>query len=632
MLPVSPEGFIVPPQQCDPYNPFAIPSVGPLHPHVEQNYRFICGMLINEISSTAQLNPVRRFCYNLCARNNWYSQEFSDICRIAHDRIVYYLASGRMRDFNQAMSSAVTEIPAAYAGHLFNIYPELRNYCDPNLTDVAWKNSSAFDNILVELNNMNEHLMNNRNQQSGQYGHNQQYGHTSSVPTNSMVANNSGGYHGHHNGNGYYPNQIGHNNDPTNVNRGTGRFNGNSQHSDNYHGGHQQQRVIQPQQFKDQTTDRFSHRYGGMFTEPEIEELNYADQGYPDPANEVPVTGPVELYVNNGTEMQNSETGITFHGVFFPIDFTGRYKKAVEAANELANTLTTHMDTDEDEIILQEHHCVIVSQSLSEAYVELQTAKRLLHKERNLELMYRGTAMIAREIYVPYDITSFLNDFKKVTTMSNMVSFLKEQLASETMEAFDFVSKVDSYLRQRVNHWLKHNLLSRLRIDGVCEDWADILHLLQESVSATAAQLLSKFGNSIVNELKVMNEEYQSVQVESVIATASDGEVVDTLDEVAEPKARTAHTFLVGEFVSITQTFTYNKELGHKFEEHGSIPTMETAPVLTTLVSSISNYRKAAQVNTSRDFFVTADGTWYEYVLNHDQQKYIVYPANFSFM
>ena len=628
MLPVSPDGFIVPPIQCDPHNPFARPDIGPLNQIVQPCYQVLCGLLINEIVSTASYNPVRKFCFNLCARNNWFSQEFAEICRVAHDRIVYYMVTGRVRDINQALSAASTEIPAAYAGHLLNVYRELQSYCDPNVCDMAWKNSAAFDNIVSEHNNMNQHYIGNQGHHSGQY--HQQSGHMTTVP-NSMVSGNGGVYSNQNTGYSYP--SVGHNSDPTRVNRtSSSRFDNADQQARDFRND-RFQNDPPPQHYPSRQPSEngsFSHRYSGGFQSEQV--APYAEE-----ILEMPIdTGPSELYVNNGTEMANADKGTTFHGVFFPIDFTARYKTAVDCASELAATVTRHAEAEEGEIILQEHGPLIIASSLSDGYTQLSIAKRELQAEREFELMYRGVILTAREIHTSFDLTDFITGLEKTSTMSSLVSLMKSSLESENLHIFDFVTKLDNYLRQRINHWLKHTALLKLRLEGVCEDWQDMLNLLNESYSSTYAQLLSKFANSMVSELKALNEEYRSVIEEECQPVDIEPEPVEgTVEELTEPKPkkkREIKVFLLGDFVSVTQTFLYNKELGYQFEHGGSIPKMETAPVLTTVLSSISNYRKATQWVTTRDFFVTADGSWYEYILNHEKQEYIVYPAVFSFI
>lgn len=628
MLPVSPDGFIVPPVQCDPHNPFARPDIGPLHQIVQPCYQVLCGLLINEIVSTASYNPVRRFCYNLCVRNNWFSQEFAEICRIAHDRIVYYMVTGRVRDINQALSAASTEIPAAYAGHLLNVYRELQNYCDPNVSDMAWKNSAAFDNIIVEHNNMNQHYGNNNYGHGGHY--HQQSGHMTTVP-NSMVSGNSGSYHGNQNTGYGYP-SVGHNADPTRVTRhSTSRFDNNDQSRDFRADRFQNEATSQSYPSRQPSENAaFSNRYGAAFQPDQV--APYVEEILEMPTD----TGPGELYVNNGTEMANADKGITFHGVFFPIDFTTRYKTAVDCANELAATVSRHAEAEEGEVLLQEHGPLIIATSLADGYTMLTNAKRELHAEREFELMYRGVILTAREIHTSFDLTDFMKGLEKTSTMSSLVSLMKSTLECESLPVFDFISKLDSYLRQRINHWLKHTALLTLRLEGVCEDWQDMLNLLNEKYSSTYAQLLSKFANSIVSELKALNEEFRSsIDADKEPIEEPKEPVEGAIEELTEPakeKKPEIKMFLLGDFVSVTQTFMYNKELGHQFEQGGAIPKMETAPVLTTLLSSISSYRKATQWVTTRDFFVTADGTWYEYTLNHEKQEYIVYPASFSFM
>lgn len=159
-LPVPADQLVAPFLNIDVNNP---PYTVPLQaPQQFQNYlRYLSGMVALEIQNTAQLNPMRVFMFNLCAQNNFYNNEFSEIVSSVLDVVMLGFLKRQFHDVAAAIQSCVPRALEMFTAANCRTYPALAQYVtDPAAQQAVNALIQQFTTIGGEIDNMKRMMAN----------------------------------------------------------------------------------------------------------------------------------------------------------------------------------------------------------------------------------------------------------------------------------------------------------------------------------------------------------------------------------------------------------------------------------------------------------------------------------------
>lgn len=159
-LPVPADQLVAPFLNIDVNNP---PYTVPLQaPQQFQNYlRYLSGMVALEIQNTAQLNPMRVFMFNLCAQNNFYNNEFSEIVSSVLDVVMLGFLKRQFHDVPTAIQNCVPRALEMFTAANCRTYPGLAQYVtDPAAQQAVNALIQQFTTIGGEIDNMKRMMAN----------------------------------------------------------------------------------------------------------------------------------------------------------------------------------------------------------------------------------------------------------------------------------------------------------------------------------------------------------------------------------------------------------------------------------------------------------------------------------------
>ena len=148
-LPVSPYQPSVPIQYFNQDNVFSV--LIDFHPSTQAHRKEIIIKTLNEIISRAQTNPVRMFCYNLVAQNNFQNEIVLDLIRFVNDYANLLFFKKKAHVITELIDTAVQEVPMFLASLMMYRFPELKSIVDPKIVNAAEQNLEAFRMVLNEL-------------------------------------------------------------------------------------------------------------------------------------------------------------------------------------------------------------------------------------------------------------------------------------------------------------------------------------------------------------------------------------------------------------------------------------------------------------------------------------------------
>lgn len=595
MLPVPCDGPIVQLMQCDPSRPPAAPPIGEMHPSIRPYYNFICGMAVNEITNCALNNPVRMFCYNMAVQNNWNNQCFAEICQLICEYIQMQLVNNRAQDIQQVMHNAVTESVAAFSGYLLVAHQELKNYCQNDVIDMAYRSNEFFKQIKSDIYNYRNHGQRQQQQHQSYPSHHTHYGQSQQQQYQGRGTQQHGGaMNGHH----PYPNHQ----------HGTSHI--STTPGNRYTRGTNNQPVQQQQQ-------RHSDYSPSNVNQHHAAQIRYGSYQRQD-VNEVPIAAvddieeieasfvKVEdrtLAIADGNEKEHAKSGITMMGSFVPMDFEGRHK----AASKAAELFTEVAATGEDFESIQEFSGILSSNSLVDAYTAMCSDQLETQGDKVGCSMYRAAVETNHYKVFKSNTDAFKTGLKKSSTLSQLVSFMRDVRDSNVEDEVHVCMVVDCYLTKRVNAFLKRNLQRTEWIDSVVDDWATILTHLTKEVSSSAASSLNRYMNDVVSQTKIVNEPPHECTEEYLDIVKNRIYFVET--------------------AVITRMFQYAVELGYKVKPDGCVIDESTAPILHSIAGSSAIYSNRVEIEPQHTYIVTADGVWYEIIYRDGMDEYWIYPA-----
>jgi transcription antitermination factor NusG len=148
-LPVSPYQPSVPIQYFNEDNVFSV--LIDFHPSTQAHRKEIIIKTLNEIISRAQTNPVRMFCYNLVAQNNFQNEIVLDLIKFVNDYANLMFFKKKAHVITELIDTAAQEVPMFLTSLMMYRFPELKSIVAPQIVNAAEQNLEAFRIVLNEL-------------------------------------------------------------------------------------------------------------------------------------------------------------------------------------------------------------------------------------------------------------------------------------------------------------------------------------------------------------------------------------------------------------------------------------------------------------------------------------------------
>lgn len=615
-LPLPAHESIIPIIQYSPDSPPVMFNIPNVLQHVVYLIPNIISAVVNEAGMKANLNPIRRFAYNMLANNFWQNQEMYDVVKHVADSMCLNLKKQLYRTLEASLSDSVDKVLSMYSSNLMFQYPELKSMVCQRTIDSAITNVGIFNNFkqecqammntghgnmydprmqqqqlqvppgytllsdgsMVPTNRLQQQPMMNTQQQVPQ-GY-QMLPNGQIIPMQQMPQNMGGVYNpmlnqavvGNNNsawGNNSFNTNV---NEPTVVGAINDRF---ASRTESYHRPPVQQQYVQ------------------NVVEEEVE-INH------------------ELTIEGGTEMDRSKHTIAIVGNSYEVKSEERAKIFTKSSNELSKV--QNIDEDDDDSLSKQYLYpnALFDTSLDSAILNGRSKQISIQKDKAFKQVFRSFNIITSPILSNTSVKAYVEAIKESSTLADIalkITSIGQSLSivskSETKSEEDinkaesaaiFLNQIDILLTEVINDFFKNKIGLELRIDSFSEDISDIPDYLR-----------TKYGINYIKAYNAFEEELLSI-----LFLEHDKSLVDSIMSDIQETIDIDNIGIIPINYSITYVPLTNKELGYNVEQDSVFIDRSNTPTLYKLAKSLINHKKLIDLNTVYDLLITSDGCIYK--------------------
>jgi hypothetical protein len=157
MLPHRTDAYEHQPIQYPPGSPPTIPQVQ-VPPEVYPYLADIAVVIANEAAGRSNQSPLRMFCFNMLAANNWLNPDFADVVSMAAFTIALDLRKGMAQDPRQILTTAATDTYVLWISEKLHQFPELKSMVTPQLINATMENLGFLNAKRQEIANFKNQL------------------------------------------------------------------------------------------------------------------------------------------------------------------------------------------------------------------------------------------------------------------------------------------------------------------------------------------------------------------------------------------------------------------------------------------------------------------------------------------
>jgi hypothetical protein len=567
--------------------------------------------LANEASMRANNSRARMYCYNSLVMYNWNNPQFQEVLTQTLLFMALEVEKRNHTSTDMAMKDCVQKYLTLYTSMLVLTVDAVHDVSDSRVVDASAQNASFFNNLKLELQDLQNRMYQQQlsqpmqNHQNQQIFYNQQgqpvdqFGRPIQMPMQQS-----------------YPQQM------------------------PMHSYPQQMPQQMPQQFPQQMPMQQPMQQGpvggfmqqgnaGMMQNPaaanvagnverygnvSVQQKSYAVDEKPQaqkPVSKPEPQGLKDVVYVNGDEMDRSKHTITFMGKAYPMDSVVRnnnFNQQVEAlkqasafdenAADIIDGNNTILEISEDSVILAgKSKCIMSGDKVFRCFGiatnavlskdDMTEYKKMLAKSSNFEQL--------------------------VLTMKSLTAAFKQASAEWGVEGgmdgkVSVIVTIDRRITNLINEFLANNLqLKNVSIDSFTEDYEALVAYVHENCGQMGNLGLSNFGHDVIS-----------------MFFQTEGDEID-----AEARNLLDVDPLVG-CVSLPENYTLtyipmtDRELGYKFDGQLCSVNHGKTPILAKIVDSLLIHKKQSQFTSIHDLIVTQDGVIYRVYENIIGRGYLI--------
>lgn len=219
------------------------------------------------------------------------------------------------------------------------------------------------------------------------------------------------------------------------------------------------------------------------------------------------------------------------------------------------------------------------------------------------EVAYRINGRVSKEFPVLTNLDDFVEVIGQSTSMVDVLDMMGARLYDDqvTKDEAAFMAKLDTYITQRVNHFVRFNLgILTLRIDSVMSDYNDLLSELDRCHGPLYSDAMQRWERAII-------ETYLQFSRSEEYEMRGDGETEEAT------AAFTPIVYQTKVATSVTTVGLYAKELNiDTIINQPCYIRPEISPALATYVRETLESSKTTLMN---HFFITSDDVMFELTL-----------------
>jgi hypothetical protein len=570
--------------------------------------------LANEASMRANNSRARMYCYNSLVMNNWNNPQFQEVLTQTLLFMALEVEKRNHTSTDMAMKDCVQKYLTLYTSMLVLTVDAVHDVSDSRVVDASAQNAAFFNNLKLELQDLQNRMYQQQlsqpmqNQLNQQIFYNQQgqpvdqFGRPLQMPMQQGYPQQMPMQQPMHS----YPQQM-------------------------------------PQQFPQQMPMQQPMQQGpvggfmqqgnaGMMQNPaaanvagnverygnvSVQQKSYAVDEKPQVQKPVPVSKPQPqglkdvVYVN-GDEMDRSKHTITFMGKAYPMDSVVRnnnFNQQVEALKQ-----ASAIDDEDSATVVDGNNMIL---EISEDSVILAGKSKCIAAGGRV---FRCFGIATNAILSKDDMTEYKKMLTKASNFEQLALTMKS-LSAAFKQASDewgvegsqddkisVIVTVDRRITNLINEFLANNLqLKDVTIDSFTEDYEALVSYVHENCGQMGNLGLSNFGHDVIN-----------------MFFGTEGDEIDT-----EVRNLLDVDPLVG-CISLSENYTLtylpmtDRELGYKFDGQLCSVNHGKTPILAKIVDSLMIHKKQGQHTSIHDLIITQDGVIYRVYENIIGRGYLI--------
>jgi hypothetical protein len=567
--------------------------------------------LANEASMRANNSRARMYCYNSLVMNNWNNPQFQEVLTQTLLFMALEVEKRNHTSTDMAMKDCVQKYLTLYTSMLVLTVDAVHDASDSRVVDASAQNAAFFNNLKLELQDLQNRMYQQQlsqpmqNQQNQQIFYNQQgqpvdqFGRPLQMPMQHSYPQQMPMQQPMHS----YPQQM-----PQQF--------------------PQQMPMQQPMQ--QGPVGGFMHQgNSGMMQNPaaaniagnverygnvSVQQKSYAVDEKPQtqkPASKPEPQGLKDVVYVNGDEMDRSKHTITFMGKAYPMDSVVRNNNF----NQQVEVLKQASAIDEADITVVDGNNMILE--ISEDSVILAGKSKCITAGGKV---FRCFGIATNAILSKDDMTEYKKMLAKASNFEQLALTMKS-LSAAFKQASDewgvegsqddkisVMVTVDRRITNLINKFLANNLqLKDVTIDSFTEDYEALVSYVHENCGQMGNLGLSNFGHDVINMF--FRTEGDEI----------DNEVRNLLD-ISE---------LIG-CISLSENYTLtylpmtDRELGYKFDGQLCSVNHGKTPILAKIIDSLVLHKKQGQHTSIHDLIITQDGVVYRVYENIIGRGYLI--------